>query len=603
MLNSKDFLSLSLITLLMTLTLYPSIFLLLYEKTFHDFGLVIINLGKNSNNINLFTTPISYYFSAYGTLIASVAIIYNFFEFNSQYYYILALFLRVAAAYSIYFFVTKWSKNRIAGFISSLFFGISFAGIQNTLWVTLSSIYLEIIFIMFFLDKWLTFHYNPTKKSSLYSMAAFLLTILAYPARVSGLILTVFIVEFFLLASNAKNLLSYKTKLNHLLILLLIYCILVFGLKTLGKTPEIEYKMISPKILALSLLTGHPPIITTFWLFTSNIIISPCLIYSENLLTNNYCGNLTLHNLDQLAIKNIMNLVLILGIIFLILNLKKRRYFLALALLPVILFPIFIKNTAPFLIDWRPEWILSTQISGSIFLWCVFVVIFFIWNRDRRLAVTGILGILLAISYLIMPWMISTQHTVEDQSAFNFTHRYYTLPSVGMGFLLGSVFAFLIGLINNKIYSLMQQKLNPLILFKNLLVTGIFLILPMLIIFSTLSQSYLTNTYLSTQVNNIDAKKIDTLWTKIKPIFKDNHPDKPQFIYIEHPGNLNEEIIQYFFPARVAIYLGRMQNPPIIKFIFSQEELEEIDPDSLYAYYFDGINIYDIKNRIIDLSN
>lgn len=588
----KDFLCIFLLIICITLVLSPSLSLLLYEKTFNDFGLVIDNFGHFSNHIKFTNAPISYYFSSYGTLIAAVALAYKAFEFNSQSYYTLALILRIFAAFSIYYFVIRWTKSRIAGFISGLFFGISFAGIQNTLWVTLSSVYLEIVFIFIFLNKWWTFHINPTKKTAFYSILTFLLAIFAYPARASGLILTIFAVELFLIFRNLKNFKIPSLKLKHSFVLFFIVCILVFGLKTLSKTPDIEFKMISPKILSYSLLTGYPPLVTTFWLFLSNLIISP---YTIAFISN-----------SKIFLELIINLLPLIGSVYLLSLLIKKRFFLAFSILPAITFPLFIFGSERFLKNWPPDWILVTQFGGSMFLWATWIIIFFIWNKNRRLAIIGLLGILIIVSYLLMPWMISTQPSGDDQSAFDFTHRYYTLSTVGMGLFLASIFTFFIQVISENIpktITKMKQKIQPLSLFKAVSINGAFLSVPTLIISLIILHSTTTYAYLAEKSKDLDTKSFDILWTKIKPVFKENQRGKTQFVYLEYKERLDEPFIQYFFPARAAIYLGQTRNPPKIKFIFNKKDLKKIDLNNFYAFRFDGKNLFDIKDQIIKSLN
>ncbi len=346
--------------------------------------------------------------------------------------------------------------------------------------------------------------------------------------------------------------------------------------------------MIAPKILFYSLFTGYPPAITTLWLFISNLIISPQV--------------LIMRYIDKYLLHTIINLLPIIASIFLIINLIKKRFLLAFATLTIITFPIFVENSKLYLTNWDSLWISSTQLGGSIFLWFLLIMIFFIWNKDRKLAEVGLLGIIIIFINLMAPWMLSIQTSSDDQSAFNFIHRYYTLPAVGMGLLSSAIFVFFINLAKTNFIDYinkLKQKSNFLIISQKILYSIAYLILPSIIICSIILQAFISYNFLTEAHRGGTSDKIESYWTDIKPIFENIKPDQTTVIYTENNGNLDESYIKGIFPLRVGIYLGQIQNIPKVKFIFNQKEIENIDPQNFYAFSFDGKNIVSIKDKVL----
>lgn len=588
--------------ILIFLTLYPSLFLILHEKTYSDFGLVIDQVGRFSRNINFIDVSISYYLTLYGTVITSVAVAYKFFEFNSQSYYFLSLILRILAAFSIYYFVSKWSKSKLAGFISSLYFGVNFAGIQNTTWVTLFLVYLEVVFIVIFLDKWWSFHYAPTRKNARSSIVYFIISILVYPARVVNLLLLLIAGEIYWFIKSYKNKISYP--LGYSLVLLLIVGLLFFFTRTLTASADIQSKMISINILLRSLITGYPPLITTPWFFISNLIIPPCCTLIDPFNSASKLYTIIPEYLPKSTIQTITNILPITSLIFLIVLFFKKKFLFAFISLILVIFPLSISHSQLFLAGWLPSWVLYTQLGGIIFLWSILILIFFIWNQNRKLAEIGLLGSLIVVVGLLFPWLISPQVSMDDQSAFNPLHRYYTLPSVGMGLLLSSVFVFFIELIKvnlAKNITSMKEKINLPIFFKMILSNSIYSIFPLTTILILLLHVSMTYDYLVIAGQGINARKIDIFWNRIKPIFEDIKDGMPaKLVYVENNGELNEDYIKDFFLNRVSIYLGQIQTLPKVSFVFNTKELENVDIQNFYAFKFIGEDIVDIKKEVIE---
>lgn len=559
---------------LILITLYPSLNLPLIDDS-HEHLSVMHGEQFFGKDVNFLHPPPVFYLKHYGIQFASLAVAYKLFDFNSKMYFIWVLVLKILAAFSIFYFVSKLTRSTIAGIISTLFFGVCTATVQNIIRVSLFQIYISIIFLCLFLDRWFIFHHHPNKKNLILSITFFLITILSHPIRMVGIVFLVIGGETYWLFESGFDKLI-KIRIGHLLLLIFCIYVLIFVIGSISSTEELTAKIISPQILLTSLFTGFPPVITSLFLFIANLIISP--------FTFTY-GYLSLS-----VVKDIVIFLPLLGLLFLTVCLRKRKFLLAFISIPAIVFPYLIHFSTPYLTDWRPEWVIVTQLGGTIFILLNLIILFF-WDRNKPLAEVGLLGSAIVLSNLLLPWMITPQASLLDQSPFLFIHRYYTVSSIGLGMLLASVFV------------LSLQSLKP-----KLNVSIVTLFIPATIIFLIYLQAITTNWHLVKENQGINTEKIDLFWTKFKPYSK-NFVQKQNifYIYIEHDGSLNEDYITRVFPRRVEIELSQIANPPKINFIFTKEKIyellknhpnEDYRKNFFYAFKFDGKDLYDIKSKL-----
>lgn len=553
--------------LIILFTLFPAFSLPFFNTSYDDLRLIKSNayFGKY---VSFFYPPLTLYLKSYGTHLASVAIAYKLFDFNSRMYFILNIALRILASFSIYYFVTKWSKSKLAGITSSMFFGVNTAGIDSTIRVTVFHTYTAIIFLMFFFDRWFKFHYHPTRRNLVISVVLFVLTIFSYPIRMVGIVFLVIFGEFYWLFKNIKNDSFRRLRIFHLLLLILSIAILIFLLGTISSTDEISTKKLSLEILLISLMTGNPPILTSLFLFVGNLLIPfHAFVY----------GYLSVKSMSMLA-----HFLPILGSIILVFCLIRRKFLAGFMIVPAILFPYSVFSSIPFLEDWRMEWVIITQFGGTLFL-CMSLILYLGWDKDKHLGEIGFLGIGLILSNLLLPWMISPQSSLTDQSAFNLIHRYYTIPSIGMGMLLASLLRLLI----NRIKRLNQLKSLG------------FLLAIITIIAIILLQTLTTHQHLAKLGENINTAKIDLFWVKLKLYVPNIATKKESTLYLEGNGYLNEEYIKKYFPIRMAISLGEVETTPRVNFIFNEYAIKDtLVDENFYAFKFDGENLFYIKKQI-----
>lgn len=587
-----NFFPVLLVVLVLFLVLKPALSLPLPGDAYVDLQVIVTDFGKN---LSFFHPPLKYYFYQYGTQFTSILIVYKLFGFNPLAYFIINIFLRIAAAVTIYLFIAKWSKSKLAAVLAGIFFGVNLPGLQPTTRVAFFFVYVGVIALFIFLDRWLRFHYQPTGKSLMLSALFFALAILSYPIRMVGIVPLILMGEIYWLLKNFNDTTTRKLQIKHILALTGITLLFVFVTGTLSSTPELSFKRISTTILFTSLLTGYPPVITTLWLFISNLIISPV----SSIVSNS--GTAILKSLTLTASS--------LNILFFLSCIIRKKFLLAFSTLTAITFVPFVMASSQNLEGWDNNLVMITQIGGSIFILSNLFLIY-MRNRNKHLAETGMLGSAIVLSFILFPWLISPQKSNNDQSAFNFIHRYYTIPSAGMGILLASVIAISWDSLKNNLQVLvnLKTKLGFFQLTKGLTILPVLLCLPILILYFTYWHTISTNNLLIAKGKGTDATKIELFWNKIEPFLKNvAGPPNKNYVYIDNISNVDvdEKYIKEMITERIIIRRQMVTSPPIINLVFNKQAFIEAlnkksSNDNIYAFQFDGKEIIDIKEKLFN---
>lgn len=559
------------------IVLKPALSLPLPGVTYVDLEVVIADFGKN---LSFFHPPLKYYVYHYGTQFTSILIVYKLFGFNPAPWFIIDIILRISAALIIYLFVAGWTKSKLAALVAAIFFGVNLPGLQPTTRVAFFLVYGAVISLFIFLDRWLKFHYQPTVRNLILSSLFFALAILTYPIRMIGTVPLIFLGEIYLALINYKDGTKLKLQIKHILALIIIVLLFVFVTDTLSSTPELSYKRISTNILFTSLFTGYPPTITALWLFISNLIISP------------------ISNSSIAILQPLITLILILSIFFFFNCIIRKKFLLAFTSITALTFAPFVMASSANLKDWDQSLIVITQTGGSIFILSNLFLIY-MRNKNKQLSDIGMLGSMIVLSFILFPWLISPQKANNDQSAFNFIHRYYTIPSAGMGILLGSVVA--------ASWNLIKDKLNFLQLIKYLILLPVPVCLSVLIISFTFWNMVSTNNLLVSIGRGADAAKIELFWNKIEPFLKNiKEPPAINYIYISNKSDVDNKYIQEMIADRITITHKMVYDPPKINLVNNQAELIEVLNkkglnDSVYAFQFDGKELIDIKEGVLKI--
>ncbi len=595
----KNNLLLLLSVAIIVFTLKPSLTLPINADTYTEFAIATKDFGKNSTNFKIFNVTPLYYFSPYGTLELSNAITLKLFSFNSSYYTFLTMIVRILAAVSIYYFAAKWSGYKLTGFISSLYFGICYPGFENTFRTSLYIIYPAVFFMFLFFDKWFTFHNKPNIKNLKKSLIFLVLSILIYPARMVGMIIVISAGEIYRMLEKFKERKTLKLRFKHILYTFITLAIMILISGTLKKTDELQFKMISVFALFKSVITGSYPSIFSLWLFISNLIFSPQFFMSKLI--------------SYPVLNNISVLLPISALVTFFVLLFKKKYSLALITTTAIAFPFLVNISVPYLTNWNRDWVMAVKYGGTIFM-LFLIILLYMWEKSRKLAEVGWLGVIILTSNIFFAWMLAPVYFIDSQSSFDFAIRYYTLPSAGMGLLFGSVFSYLFYSLITFIKNVLSINKKKILSFSKLLLSIPVYLVPMLIIlYSVTLNGVTTNSIFIEKNKGLDSKKIDGLWKVLvlsNISFKNNKSSK--IIYLDNFGTSQEkDYVKTIFPIRFSLTAGDVVNPPQYFFIYDKETLNRIYSEvpnkntkiDFYAFRFEDSKLYDIKNNFsINLS-
>lgn len=184
----------------------PLISYLLFRKTFNlalygDDWLQLYNIYLSFDiHKSLSFFDIKSYLGAYWPQYFFLGIIRHFFDYTPQAYFAASLGLRILATISIFFFARNLGQSTLAGFLASLLFTFTTAGLQTTDWVFNMNTYAGIFFLNIALIFYLKLQRLKTFISWSYIFFAifFILAIGVVPVRMHGALPFLLAIEFYL---------------------------------------------------------------------------------------------------------------------------------------------------------------------------------------------------------------------------------------------------------------------------------------------------------------------------------------------------------------------------------------------------------------------
>lgn len=533
------------VSVFLFIALSPAIGLDLTGNDWNNFDYIIKNFG---HGFLPFRIPLSFYFTQYGTLYASIAYTMQVFGTSPTFHHINNIFFRIVASIAIYLLVNWWSKRKVAGIIAGAFFAISYPGIESTVWSAHFLTYISVILLCIFLYFWKKFHDSPTNVNLFYSVLLFGLTIFIAHIKIFALPLLVSMGEIYLLIISKKDR-FFMLKAKHSLCLAITFLVLYLGTDLMKTTHELSGKILHPFVVLQGLINGYPPIIQSLFLLIGNTVISPDLL--------KFLENAKLLTFNEFSVLIFSIIMILISYIFFVYVLNERQYRIAFVSLVAIIFPISIYYSQKMLKLWEITWIVSAIVGGTVFI-LIFLANFVIWRNNRRVLELAVLSIVLLISHLLIPWLTFTQFQVDTQSAFHWYSRYYTVPVMAMSILWGLLFTYVVEFVA-KSYS-------------RLIIIIFILFLFTLNVSQTLE--YIKESYI--YFNRIRHEQLWNLTSSyFLPLIK--NPSK-KFVYIEGDMTPKEMgLVNSVFPYQ--LYVSYEQTPPFSEhsFIFLNNKAEVLD--------------------------
>lgn len=223
--NSKLFKFL-LLVLIGVLAHYPSFNLSLYGD---DWLTIYLYFVPDGASVRFGQLPgVLTYLTPYGPSIFLIGTLYTIFQTNYVFYYIVALLLRVIAAFALCVASEKITNNKLVSFLVSLLFLVGYTGLQTTDWVFYMNVYLAIGLL--FISTYFQFKFfDSFNKWDFINQFLFLISsIIIASVRLFPLILIIPLIEISFLVSQKGRILKIT------LIKIMLFSSLILSLWLIG---------------------------------------------------------------------------------------------------------------------------------------------------------------------------------------------------------------------------------------------------------------------------------------------------------------------------------------------------------------------------------
>ncbi|OGM33525.1 hypothetical protein A3D00_00125 [Candidatus Woesebacteria bacterium RIFCSPHIGHO2_02_FULL_38_9] len=222
------------------------------------------------------------FLTPYGPSIFMIGHEYELFGKIYFLYYVVSLFLRIFATYSLFMVCQRITKSLMNSLLTSILFLVGFTGIQTTDWAVFSNIYLALGIYFLSLFYYAKYYENGIKKDSLISTFLLVIAMILAPVRFYPVIVIVpFLDVMIYLKNEKKKVFGYFLKKNVFFVILVIlfWIIGVFG------APG---KIYSPGDWTtgnfISIVNNQPLLIMKSFLYWSGVIIIPDNIVGNHLI-------------------------------------------------------------------------------------------------------------------------------------------------------------------------------------------------------------------------------------------------------------------------------------------------------------------------------
>jgi hypothetical protein len=514
------------------LTLFGDDWLVFWRYNYH--------LGAESlKEFNYFT----YFLTVYGPEDMSLGIFQSIFHYNALPYFIVSFILRTLAAISIFPLVYSLTKDKLAGFIASLFFAISVIGIETTNWVFNMPSYLAIITLNFFLIILANRNVLSKKKLLLLGLL-FYLTFIIQPIRMTGLpIITIIILLFWLLERFSFS--TFKNIAIRVGIIVLAFLLVKFGGQSLGTSSEMVQRVV----------TGITTIVQQIGAGNIAILLNPFVILGSFFLPDILWNKL---HFFRPGISMIISLYLPLlavftaftALVYKRLSLEKNsRFFLIANLSGGIIWTLFVRFISKQdFIHLNDPYMITAAILGGYFIILMLTLLKHYFGKPQGQII--LLALCVSLFSFIVPWLFT------PIGVFSTIHRYLILSSMGIGLFWASM-----------VYLFKKSKL-------------IYLLLPFILVafvFQIQANHFFFSQLVTSRGNDIGS----TIWEQLSKDLPDIKNEKTPLVFYFAGDTTNSDTVNdaitFGFPPHIAVMYNVYHDFDRIPIpVANYTELEEI---------------------------
>lgn len=341
-----------------------------------------------------------------------MGIIYRIFGFYPMPYYVASTVFRIFAGVSLYIAVYRWTGSKLASFLSSILFSLSYAGIEATNYsfnmTTYASLGMFNIFLYLYARRRSDIPFTEILKEVVILFIAFFLA----PHRLHGLIIMIPVVEFLRIKEkNAKSLMTGLLRTTFL-----ISPVVIFRIATALYMDKYNIKMLFDVFQKNIGVFFYPISIIGSTILPDRIL--PNFINISRPVSESYTTN---------AIYLVLPVFFIyIAISYLLANsIANKRKFLTTVSVSCLFSSVFLlfsltRSDLPNLKN--PITSLETLI-GMFTLITMITYFLFNFKSHRNLSVIGIVGLTATVLLNVIPWF------ARYTATFPSDHRYLVIPS------------------------------------------------------------------------------------------------------------------------------------------------------------------------------
>lgn len=547
--------------------------------------------GSLLNPLSYFCTYCPHYFF--------LPIISHVWGYEPIYYYFVSFLVKAGVAISLFFLVKKITKRLLPAVLASIFFAVSYLGIETTDWVFNYNHYLGIGLVSIFLVKYFKAKETGSLKDSIKAGFLFALALIISPPRMHGLFPLVMVAELGWIIIEGKKY-NFRNLAKRIAIILTFYFMIIRGIGNIvsflkdndinlgadwvigGYGTSIYSQIINQGLNTIksSILQGQTDFIIDPVASLGNYIMPGMLWakipFSTNLFFLSFIfGSLTYYILYLAGLRNkiasfyIFNLFLWLGFI----------YFLQKTNINTFLYP-------------RVAFALVGGFTIIFTLW-----IFFLLKKTKPMpAHTVLLGLGWMFTFVIFPWLLSPATGIMLVWG-----RYSVQQAAGLAIWTAIIFLVVIDSLKIK---------------SSYFALGITYIAIILFIFMHLS---FTNNYLD-HVNSYRSKELDKkywdLITSAIPAIDKNSQNLFLLLTDQESAEIAESIRFGFFGRSIIYYNITNQNYNPIMVVNEYEGIlssafdgkylikhgrvnpQPIAKDHIYTFYLQNKEMYNVTDQV-----
>lgn len=507
---------LSVITILGFFALKDSFRLTLFGDDWLVFWRYNYHLGPESlKEFNYLT----YFLTVYGPEDMSLGIFQSLFHYNAVPYFTVSFILRTLAAISIFPLVYTLTKDKLAGFIASLFFAISVIGIETTNWVFNMPSYLAIITLNFFLIILVNRKIISKKKILLLGLL-FYLTFIIQPIRMTGLpIITMILLLYWLVEKFSFS--TFKSILIRVGIIVLAFLLVKFGGQSLGTSSEMVQRVVTGITTIIQQVSaGNFAILLNPFIILGSFFLPDILWNKLHFFRSGISMTLSLY-LPFLAVFTAFT-----ALVYKRLSLDKNsRSFLIANLSGGILWTLFVRFISKQdFIHLNDPYMIGAAILGGYFIILMLTLLKHYFKKPQGQLI--LLALCVSVFSFIVPWLFT------PIGVFSTIHRYLILSSMGIGLFWASM-----------VYLFKRSKL-------------IYLLLPFLLVafvFQIQANHFFFSQLVISRGNDIAG----TIWTQLSRELPDIKNEKTPLVFYFAGDTTNSDTVNdaitFGFPPHIAV--------------------------------------------------